>query len=216
MKELWHTVLIVFVLTTVIDLRGEDFSKYGPCADDMQKFCSNVEPGFGRRRKCLREHFYEVSPQCRQQQGLWQAILPALNQEPDSLPNPCKNDLQEYCSEAGAEKVHPLDCLGGQGLQLSQTCQRAFNALGITLPLAKRKSPCELGYSLENTIAPATFPNSRVNVSGEETRDACMSACSSLIEFLDPMVFDGQFAHHVCYFKNQPLLEGSRKGNRKQ
>jgi hypothetical protein len=35
------------------------------CAEDMQKFCANVQPGNGARQSCLREHRAELSPACR-------------------------------------------------------------------------------------------------------------------------------------------------------
>jgi hypothetical protein len=34
------------------------------CADDVAKFCANVEPGKGGIVRCLRSHAAEVSPAC--------------------------------------------------------------------------------------------------------------------------------------------------------
>jgi hypothetical protein len=38
----------------------------GPCADDMQKFCKDVQPGGGRIARCLKEHESELSPECKE------------------------------------------------------------------------------------------------------------------------------------------------------
>jgi hypothetical protein len=35
------------------------------CAADLQKFCADVERGKGARRKCLRSHRTEISPECK-------------------------------------------------------------------------------------------------------------------------------------------------------
>jgi hypothetical protein len=38
----------------------------GPCADDVQKFCKDVQPGGGRIARCLKEHESEFSPECKE------------------------------------------------------------------------------------------------------------------------------------------------------
>jgi hypothetical protein len=39
------------------------------CADDVQKFCAEVNPGGGRVLRCLRENQKELSPECRERLG---------------------------------------------------------------------------------------------------------------------------------------------------
>ncbi len=36
------------------------------CQSDLAQFCSQVRPGGGRLKSCMRQHFGEVSPGCRQ------------------------------------------------------------------------------------------------------------------------------------------------------
>src|ERR1700733_1299269 len=36
------------------------------CADDVQKFCANVEPGGGRILQCLKDHKDSLSDKCKQ------------------------------------------------------------------------------------------------------------------------------------------------------
>jgi hypothetical protein len=38
------------------------------CADDIDKFCSDAQPGKGHMARCLREHKDELSPECREEQ----------------------------------------------------------------------------------------------------------------------------------------------------
>jgi hypothetical protein len=39
----------------------------GPCADDVAKFCKDVNPGGGAIIKCLKEHEAELSDECKAQ-----------------------------------------------------------------------------------------------------------------------------------------------------
>lgn len=37
------------------------------CADDIDKFCKDVQPGKGNIARCLREHKGELSPECEEE-----------------------------------------------------------------------------------------------------------------------------------------------------
>ena len=39
------------------------------CAPDIEKFCADVIPGGGRLIKCLKPHFGELTPACREKAG---------------------------------------------------------------------------------------------------------------------------------------------------
>ncbi len=39
---------------------------HGPCKADREKFCPNVQPGEGRIRNCMKEHYNQLSAECRQ------------------------------------------------------------------------------------------------------------------------------------------------------
>lgn len=45
------------------------------CEPDLAQFCSQVQPGAGRLRSCMKQHFREVSPGCKQ------AIIQARRQQ---------------------------------------------------------------------------------------------------------------------------------------
>jgi len=40
------------------------------CADDIDRFCKDVQPGKGNIMGCLREHKGELSPECREEFGI--------------------------------------------------------------------------------------------------------------------------------------------------
>jgi len=39
------------------------------CADDVDKFCKDVQPGRGNMARCLKEHKDELSPECKEEMG---------------------------------------------------------------------------------------------------------------------------------------------------
>ena len=41
-------------------------SGHGPCREDVEKFCKDVEKGEGRIIKCMREHKDQLSEGCKQ------------------------------------------------------------------------------------------------------------------------------------------------------
>ena len=49
----------------VAEVRKKLEEAHEACADDIKRFCSDIEPGTGRLAKCLREHETELSPLCR-------------------------------------------------------------------------------------------------------------------------------------------------------
>jgi hypothetical protein len=50
------------------------------CRGDMAQFCGGLQPGGGRIRTCIREHFSQLSPGCKQ--ALIQARQQRQQQQP--------------------------------------------------------------------------------------------------------------------------------------
>lgn len=46
-------------------MRAKEVDK--ACADDIDKFCKDVQPGRGNMARCLREHKDELSPECKEE-----------------------------------------------------------------------------------------------------------------------------------------------------
>lgn len=54
---------VSFFLTFLIS--GMSFAN-GPCKADREKFCPNVQRGEGRIKNCMKEHYNQLSAQCKQ------------------------------------------------------------------------------------------------------------------------------------------------------
>ena len=68
---------------------GEDG---GPCAEDLAKFCKDVQPGGGRIAKCLKEHEKELSATCTQHIAEVQSRWKEANQA-------CHDDVLKFCKD---------------------------------------------------------------------------------------------------------------------
>lgn len=64
---------VLAVLSLLLFVSGEfgasaqnkEMGKHHPCAQDVEKFCSGVQPGEGRIRACLEQNFNNLSPMCK-------------------------------------------------------------------------------------------------------------------------------------------------------
>lgn len=89
---------------------------HGPCANDIQKFCHNTEPGGGRVAECLKQHENELSNACKDQR---QKIASQINE----IHEACKNDLDKFCSGMQPGEGRLIGCLKQHKNELSQSCR---------------------------------------------------------------------------------------------
>lgn len=58
--------LLLFVSgASVASAQNNEMGKRHPCAQDVEKFCSGVQPGEGRIRACLEQNLNNLSPMCK-------------------------------------------------------------------------------------------------------------------------------------------------------
>jgi hypothetical protein len=60
-------VLVAVVFCISLWFRADAYARLSnACADDIAKFCKEVQPGGGRVAKCLKDHEKELSPSCKE------------------------------------------------------------------------------------------------------------------------------------------------------
>ena len=103
-----------------------------PCADELEKFCKDVQPGRGMLLACLSEHQGELSPVCRDKVGAALTKLEKAKQD-------CSGDIATYCSGVKPGGGRLLDCLNKQPDKLIPACRNHvihYSALPVAAPVA--------------------------------------------------------------------------------
>ena len=66
-------VLLLFTSGAMAQMRPGARAVLQACKPDIARFCSQVPPGEGRIKACMKEHLHELSEPCKE--GLFQAWL---------------------------------------------------------------------------------------------------------------------------------------------
>ena len=88
----------------------------GPCANDLQKFCRDVQPGGGRIAKCLKEHQNDLSPACKQQ-------IAELKKQVHEFQEACEDDAMKLCAGVKPGGGRIFRCLKEHESELSPECK---------------------------------------------------------------------------------------------
>ena len=85
------------------------------CASELQQHCAEVQPGEGRIRACVEEHFVEFSEACQR------ALVSNV-----AVVKVCKPDVQRTCSgvEPGGGRIQA--CMKDHFAEYSEPCKRAI------------------------------------------------------------------------------------------
>ena len=67
------TILLISTSGAMAQMRPGTRAVLQACKPDIARFCSQVPPGQGRIKACMKEHIQELSEPC--QEGLFQAWL---------------------------------------------------------------------------------------------------------------------------------------------
>lgn len=110
------TGLVVSCLTLLANVYAEDQKS---CADDVVKFCKDVQPGGGRINKCLKEHETEISPSCKER-------LEQLKKELQEAKNECADDIVKLCGDVKPGQGRIVSCLKEHENELSDGCRATF------------------------------------------------------------------------------------------
>jgi hypothetical protein len=85
------------------------------CGPEIQQHCAGVEPGEGRLRACVKEHFAAFSEPCKQ------AMLSSV-----AVVRVCKDDVQKTCAgvQPGGGRIQA--CMKDHFAEYSEPCKQAI------------------------------------------------------------------------------------------
>lgn len=104
---IWMSVAAVHV----VEAQGQ-----GPCADDVQKFCNDVQPGAERIARCLKEHENDLSLACKRQ-------MSEVKKRVHKFREACEDDVLRLCAGVKPGKGRILKCLKENENELSPECK---------------------------------------------------------------------------------------------
>ena len=70
---IFAAILLLSATGAMAQMRQGAMAVAQACKPDIRQFCSNVPPGGGRIKACMKEHLQELSEPCKK--GLFQAWL---------------------------------------------------------------------------------------------------------------------------------------------
>jgi hypothetical protein len=93
----------------------------GPCAEDMAKFCKDVQPGGGRILNCMKEHENDLSSACKQHIADMKERFKEAKQE-------CQDDVMKFCPDVRPGGGRMLKCLKEHENDLSPDCKKRMES----------------------------------------------------------------------------------------
>lgn len=97
--------------------------KANSCDADVQRFCSDVQPGHGTLSQCLQQHASELSYGCREWLGKMDKVLRRIG-------NACGDAARQYCRDVKPGYGAVKNCLMANFDKLPNECQTALKAAG--------------------------------------------------------------------------------------
>ena len=85
------------------------------CGPEIQQHCAGVEPGEGRLRACVKEHFAAFSEPCKQ------AMLSSV-----AVVRACKADVQRTCPDIQPGGGRIQACMKDHFAEYSDSCKQAI------------------------------------------------------------------------------------------
>ena len=98
------------------------FAEYvNPCAGDIARFCSNVQPGTGYVADCLSQNEAQLSPECKS------LHLADLAEVLSQARQACKTDIVNFCSsEQMRSGAALISCMWTWRGSLAPDCRTKF------------------------------------------------------------------------------------------
>jgi Cysteine rich repeat len=114
-RRIVSVILTAIVLLTAANAMAQQAAVRRACGAEIEQHCAGVQPGDGRIRMCVEQHFAEFSQPCKQ------ALLQSV-----AVVKACKADIQRTCSgiEPGGGRIQA--CMTDHLAEYSAPCKRAI------------------------------------------------------------------------------------------
>jgi hypothetical protein len=100
------------------------------CGTDMRKLCADIEPGEGRKARCLVDRKTELSVRCRSfLQGLPVWSSEGAPPEGKKILAKCEQDMKKFCKGVEPGEGRIVQCLRAQQSGISSTCRSLLTEL---------------------------------------------------------------------------------------
>ncbi len=115
-KETGIILLIGIVFLTMLFWESAYSAGTDPCAEDVAKFCKDIQPGGGRIAGCLRTHEKELSPSCK-------ASIEEARKKVRDWQQACTEDVNKFCKDTKPGGGRILRCLEANEKDLGPPCR---------------------------------------------------------------------------------------------
>jgi len=102
-----------FSLATVKNIFAQ---QWGPCTDDVAKFCNGVLPGGGAIAKCLKANEGDLSSGCKQ-------YISEVKKKAQAFQEACRGDVTRFCADVQPGGGRIVRCLKRNEARLSPECK---------------------------------------------------------------------------------------------
>jgi hypothetical protein len=115
MHRIRRLTIASFLLMTPVGAMAQGTAVRQACRAEIQQHCAGVQPGEGRLRACVKEHFAAFSEPCKQ------AMLSSM-----AVVRACKADAQRTCPgvQPGGGRIQA--CMKDHFAEYSDTCKQAI------------------------------------------------------------------------------------------
>jgi hypothetical protein len=115
MHTIWRLTIASLLFVASVGAMAQGMAVRQACGPEIQQHCAGVEPGEGRLRDCVKEHFAAFSEKCKQ------ALLSSV-----ALVRACKPDVQRTCPDIqpGAGRIQA--CMKDHFAEYSDRCKQAI------------------------------------------------------------------------------------------
>jgi len=125
-KLAWLSVPALALLALLLSLPA-GAQNQSPCRADVERLCSDVEPGEGRIMACLRENKSEVSRACKTHMKERREEMRARAEQ---IRNACREDSKKFCDGVLPGRGRIVQCLKQNQAEVSEPCQEALQFRG--------------------------------------------------------------------------------------